>query len=132
VARSDQAAYGRTGGPAPVYQFRFNMANLADQGHGRYVLQAWAARNGVNPADYIVVDTTQYNNLGPSEEPAPRPTANPTGEFSGQWKVVDGLGREVYRFGGVGNSQADANSIAATWARTTGFDGNIEVYPVMD
>jgi hypothetical protein len=131
VARSDQAAYGRTGGPAPVYQFRFNMANLADQGHGRYVLQAWAARNGVNPADYIVVDTTQYNNEGPTEAPAPQPTANPTGEFNGQWRVVDGLGREVYRFGGVGNNQADANSIAATWARTTGFDGNIEVYPVM-
>ena len=127
VARSDQAAYGRTGGPAPVYQFRFNMANLEDQGHGRYVLQAWAARNGVNPADYIVVDTTQYNNEGPTEAPQ----ANPTGEFNGQWKVVDGLGREVYRFGGVGNNQADANSIAATWARTTGFDGNIEVYPVM-
>jgi hypothetical protein len=131
VARSDQAAYGRTGGPAPVYQFRFNMSNLEQQGHGRYVLQAWAARNGVNPADYIVVDTTQYNNEGPTEAPAPQPTANPTGEFNGQWRVVDGLGREVYRFGGVGNNQADANSIAATWARTTGFDGNIEVYPVM-
>jgi hypothetical protein len=127
VARSDQAAYGRTGGPAPAYQFRFNMANLEDQGHGRYVKQAWAARNGVNPDDYIVVDTTQYNNEGPTETPQ----ANPTGEFNGQWKVIDGLGREVYRFGGVGNNQADANSIAATWARTTGFDGNIEVYPVM-
>ena len=62
---------------------------------------------------------------------APQPAANPTSEFNGQWKVVDGLGREVYRFGGVGNSQADANRVAATWARTTGFDGNIEVYPVM-
>ena len=129
VARSDQAVYGRTGGPAPVYQFRFNMANLADQGHGRYVLQAWAARNGVNPADYIVVDTTQYNNLGPSEAPAPQPT----GEFTGQWKVLVN-GNEVWRFRGVGNMQADANRVASDWLRDNGYStiGNqIEVYPVM-
>jgi len=138
VARSDQAAYGRTGGPPPAYQFRFDMANLADQGHGRYVLQAWAARNSVDPADYIVVDTTQYADADQggtvdvaTDQPAPQSSANLTGEFSGQWKVVDGLGREVYRFGGVGNNQADANQIAQVWARTTGFDGNIEVYPVM-
>lgn len=52
-------------------------------------------------------------------------------EFTGEWKVVDGLNREVYRFGGVGNSQADANRVAREWARRTGFDGNLEVYPVM-
>jgi hypothetical protein len=51
--------------------------------------------------------------------------------FSGEWKVVDGLGREVHRFGGIGNSQSDANRVAAQWARQTGFDGNLEVYPVM-
>jgi hypothetical protein len=53
------------------------------------------------------------------------------GEFSGEWKVVDGLNREVYRFGGVGNSQSDANRVAREWAQQTGFDGNLEVYPVM-
>jgi hypothetical protein len=80
VARSDQAAYGRTGGPAPTYQFRFNMQNLEDQGHGRYVLQAWAARNSVDPADYIVVDTTQYADAAQggtidvaTDQPAPQP-----------------------------------------------------------
>jgi hypothetical protein len=135
VARSDRAAYGRRGGPAPYYYFRFNMGNLEDQGHGRGVLQAWAARNNVNAADYMVVDTEEYADSGTAQD-LPNlfpdiPAANPTGEFNGQWKVVDGLGREVYRFGGVGNSQADANRVAATWARTTGFDGNIEVYPVM-
>jgi hypothetical protein len=44
---------------------------------------------------------------------------------------VDGLNREVYRFGGVGNSQADANRVAREWAQRTRFDGNLEVYPVM-
>lgn len=53
------------------------------------------------------------------------------GNFTGQWRVVDGLNREVYRFRGVGNSQTDANRIAALWARENNFDGNYEVYPVM-
>jgi hypothetical protein len=52
-------------------------------------------------------------------------------EFTGEWKVVDGLNREVYRFGGIGNSQSDANRVAREWAQRTGFDGNLEVYPVM-
>ena len=60
VLRSDPAAHGRTGGPAPDYKFRFNLQDLEQQGHGRYVLQAWAARNNVDSADYMIVDTTQY------------------------------------------------------------------------
>jgi putative chitinase len=139
VARSDQAAYGRTGGPAPNYQFRFNMQNLEDQGHGRYVLQAWAARNSVDPADYMVVDTTQYadaNQIPTIDidlEPAPVPQPAGMGQWNGQWKVLVG-GREVYRFGGVGNSQADANRIAAAWLRSSGqgvSGEGFEVYPVM-
>jgi hypothetical protein len=65
-------------------------------------------------------------------EPQNFPAAQQTGgEFSGEWKVVDGLNREVYRFSGVGNSQSDANRVAREWAQRTGFDGNLEVYPVM-
>ena len=52
-------------------------------------------------------------------------------QFSGEWKVVDGLGREVHRFSGIGNAQSDANRVAREWAQRTGFDGNLEVYPVM-
>jgi hypothetical protein len=115
VARSDQAAYGRTGGPAPNYQFRFNMQNLEDQGHGRYVLQAWAARNSVDPADYIVVDTTQYADAAQggtvdvaTDRPAPQPAG---GEFTGNWLIRAEDGTVLHRFGGIGNSQADANRI---------------------
>jgi hypothetical protein len=121
VARSDQAAYGRTGGPAPNYQFRFNMQNLEDQGHGRYVLQAWAARNSVDPADYIVVDTTQYADAAQggtvdvaTDRPAPQPAG---GEFTGNWLIRAEDGTVLHRFGGIGNSQADANRTALAWAQ---------------
>jgi hypothetical protein len=55
------------------------------------------------------------------------------GQWNGQWKVLVG-GQEVYRFGGVGNSQADANRIAAQWLRDNGqgvSGEGFEVYPVM-
>jgi hypothetical protein len=52
-------------------------------------------------------------------------------QFSGQWRVVDGAGREVYRFRGVGNNQADANRIASTWARENSYTGALDVLPVM-
>ena len=55
-----------------------------------------------------------------------------SGEFTGTWKVVDAAdGRELYRFSGVGNSQADANRVAAEWARNNNRGGAIDVYPVM-
>jgi hypothetical protein len=121
VARDDQAAYGRTGGPAPNYQFRFNMQNLEDQGHGRYVLQAWAARNSVDPADYIVVDTTQYADAAQggtvdvaTDRPAPQPAG---GEFTGNWLIRAEDGTVLHRFGGIGNNQADANRTALAWAQ---------------
>jgi hypothetical protein len=67
-------------------------------------------------------------------EPAPAPQPAGMGQWNGQWKVLVG-GQEVYRFGGVGNSQADANRIAAAWLRSSGrgvSGEGFEVYPVMD
>ena len=137
VARSDQAAYGRTGGPAPTYQFRFNMQNLEDQGHGRYVLQAWAARNSVDPADYIVVDTTQYADAaqGGIIDVAPAsPAAG--GEFTGNWLIRAEDGTVLQAFGGIGNSQADANRTAQAWAQRNPdvmrqHPGGVDVVPEM-
>jgi len=52
--------------------------------------------------------------------------------WDGQWKVIDSnTGDELYRFGGIGNSQADANRIAGQWVRTNSISVPIEVYPVM-
>jgi hypothetical protein len=141
VARSDQAAYGRTGGPAPNYQFRFNMQNLEDQGHGRYVLQAWAARNSVDPADYIVVDTTQYADAAQggtvdvaTDRPAPQPAS---GEFTGNWLIRAEDGTVLHRFGGIGNNQSDANRTAQTWALRNPdvmrqHSGGVDVVPEMN
>ena len=44
-------------------------------------------------------------------------TYNPsgTGEFTGQWLVLDPNNRVIYRFGGIGNSQSDANRLAMQW-----------------
>jgi hypothetical protein len=56
---------------------------------------------------------------------APRAQTSPTG----QWKIVDGLNREVYRFRPAENTRAKANELAALWARENNFDGNYQVEP---
>lgn len=44
-------------------------------------------------------------------------TYNPsgTGEFTGEWLVLNPNNQVIYRFGGVGNSQSDANRYAMRW-----------------
>ena len=93
----------------------------------------------------IRIEADPITNQGPSNagqiptididvEPAPAPQLPGMGQWNGQWKVLVG-GQEVYRFGGVGNSQADANRIAAAWLRQNGqgvSGEGFEVYPVMD
>lgn len=49
---------------------------------------------------------------------------------TGQWKIVDGLNREVFRFSSADNTRAKANELAALWARENNFDGNYQVEPV--
>jgi len=151
VPRSDPALYGSSTGGTPDYQFRFNMGNPAEQAQGRYVLQAWAARNNVVAADYMVVDTEQWDrpadaaqggiiDVEPDIEVVyPGSTADlaqqraTPGTFSGAWKVLVN-GEEVYRFSGVGNNQSDANRVAAQWLRNNGrgvSGEGFEVYPIM-
>jgi pyrimidine deaminase RibD-like protein/predicted nucleotidyltransferase len=151
VPRSDPAVYGQSRGVTPDYQFRFNMGNPAEQAQGRYVLQAWAARNNVVAADYMVVDTEQWDrpadaasggiiDVEPDIEVVyPGSTADlaqqraTPGTFSGAWKVLVN-GEEVYRFSGVGNNQSDANRVAAQWLRDNGqgvSGEGFEVYPII-
>jgi hypothetical protein len=47
-------------------------------------------------------------------EPAPPPAG---GEFTGNWLIRAEDGTVLHRFGGIGNSQADANRTAQTWAQ---------------
>jgi len=44
-------------------------------------------------------------------------TYNPsgTGSFTGQWLVLNPNNQVIYRFGGIGNAQSDANRIAMAW-----------------
>jgi hypothetical protein len=62
-----------------------------------------------------------------------QPAAQTGGQFTGEWKVVDPNGREIYRFSGVGNSQSDANNVAIRWLQQNPrhMQGGVEVLPVM-
>lgn len=74
-----------------------------------------------------------------SGEPVPGSTVDiqqrrAQGEFTGEWKVVDPQGNEIYRFGGVGNVQADANNVAIGWLRShpEHLQQGVQVLPVMN
>jgi len=79
------------------------------------------------------VDPVEENDVVPQPDVVPlqQQPATP-GTFTGSWRVVvASTGEEVYRFGGVGNNQADANRVAAQWARQSRLDDPIEVYPIV-
>ena len=61
VSREDPAAYQTGRGTEPEYQFRFNMSDPEGQHNGRYILAAWAARNSVDPANYMIVDAERWD-----------------------------------------------------------------------
>jgi hypothetical protein len=54
-------------------------------------------------------------------------------QWTGEWKIVDANDREIHRFGGVGNVQADANRIAINWLRQNPrhMQSGVQVLPVM-
>jgi hypothetical protein len=51
---------------------------------------------------------------------------------TGRWKIIDGLGRELFVFFPANNTRAFANEFAALWAREYDFDGNYQVEPAED
>lgn len=88
--------------------------------------RTWLSQNGYNPNDFEVRTRESVY--------APRTLTTPgQGQqvFTGEWKVVDNAGRELYRFSGVGNSQADANRVAAQWAQRNMVSDEVNVVPVM-
>jgi len=111
--------------------------------------RTWLSQNGHNPNDFVVrtrqmgQDSSQSDiiDIEPDISPyvAPGSTTDPAqqraqGGFTGEWKVLLPSGEEVYRFSGVGNSQSDANRIAAFWLRQNGYGVSgegFEVVPVM-
>jgi len=74
-----------------------------------------------NPEDYEVRSRAE-------------PPAAASGEFTGEWKIVDSNGQEeLHRFGGVGNVQSDANRVAIRWLQQNQrlMQAGVEVVPVM-
>jgi hypothetical protein len=72
------------------------------------------------------VDTDVAQNFDPN------PTTQTGNTFTGEWSVRSArTGEEVHRFGGIGNSQADANRVAQRWATQARLDDPIEVVPIM-
>jgi len=91
---------------------------------------------GRDPAEYVL--RTSSGEEIPAAAPLPGSTTDiqqrrAAGEFTGAWKVVNAAGNEVYRFGGVGNSQTDANRVAVEWLRSQGLSNpaGFEVLPIM-
>lgn len=93
------------------------------------------------PQDYQAPNTPVGRPVAQSQPAtAPRTLTTPGQpqlEFSGNWQIVVG-GQEVHQFGGVGNSQHDANNYARNWiarqdqAWAREHQGeDVEVLPVM-
>jgi hypothetical protein len=77
------------------------------------------------------LDHTQHSvRLAPGQSTQTRRS----GEFTGEWRIVNpDNGNPYHQFGGVGNSQADANRVAANWIRANLQSvRTFEVEPVMD
>ena len=119
VPRSDPALYGRSG-RRPEYLFRFNMGNPAEQAQGRYILQAWAARNNVVPADYMVVDTEQWDQPADTVQTDVNPL-RPTGP--GPWEVASRRNNQVY-YNPEFTNRGAAETEARTWLSQNGYNPN--------
>jgi hypothetical protein len=54
--------------------------------------------------------------------------------FTGNWLILDPEGREIHRFGGIGNVQSDANRVAINWlrARPGTMQAGVTVVPEMN
>ena len=83
---------------------------------------------------YAPIDTVIR---GEADQPIPgstldlqrqRAAQTPAGTtWTGQWLVKDNRGNVLHSFGGIGNSQADANRVAAGWLARAGYQAGLEV-----
>jgi hypothetical protein len=91
--------------------------------------RAWIQRIGLDPAEFVVrtretagnTDAAQGGIINTATEPTTGSevgqTYSPsgTGSFTGQWLVLNPNNQVIYRFGGIGNAQSDANRYAMDW-----------------
>lgn len=83
-------------------------------------LQRWKAQNGGG-------DHLQYGKIMPGQEPGQTTPRSGGSEFTGQWIIQDANGRELHKFGGIGNNQSDANRFATRWLAQQGYTYGTEV-----
>jgi len=84
-------------------------------------------RNGQDPGEFNVLPAA----VSGSTQDLQQQRATP-GSFTGAWRVLDSAGREVLRFSGVGNVQADANRVAIAWLQNNGHDpAEYSVLPIV-
>ena len=93
---------------------------------------AAATQNATNP---LWRDELQ-NHINDLLQNQVQAAAQPQGAFTGRWLIRDtSTGQTLYAFGGIGNSQADANRYAAQWAQANAPIGTdmteVEVVPEM-
>ena len=129
----------------PVFLF---IANTDAEASRKY--SDWRAASGLpdDTEDYGWRPRGQYasSTQDPQRQSAERPTmqgsdpgsladlslAMAGNSFTGQWRIVDSSTKEVHRFGGVGNSQGDANRTASRWVQQHGrADQEYTVEPIM-
>jgi len=100
--------------------------------HGPHALQRWQARDmfGIRRiGDSEPILATPFRATIGQPQPAGsvgRAATSPTG----RWKIIDGLGRELFVFRPFANTRASANELAAVWVNENNFDGNYQVEPV--
>jgi hypothetical protein len=91
--------------------------------------RAWIQRIGLDPAEFVVrtretagnTDAAPGGTINTATEPTTGSevgqTYSPsgTGSFTGQWLILNPNNQVIYRFGGIGNAQSDANRHAMAW-----------------
>jgi hypothetical protein len=145
-AQDSKDLQARIGEPQPAGAVR-------DTGYYRVIWRE--RRNGQEVQDSLNIDAENANaamdrvrsalqaqlrdivsiEANPQEPPAWRQrqqAQQPAGEFSGRWQIRNANTNEVlHTFGGIGNSQADANRVAQRWAQQSRIDDPLEVVPEM-
>jgi hypothetical protein len=95
--------------------------NAATDSDANIVARQWLADNGLQRVDFRL-------NRATGQERAGAGAATPVGgEWTGQWLIKDGSGRVLHSFGGIGNSQSDANRRAIQWLTQNGYGHGTEI-----
>lgn len=97
----------------------------------------WLSTMRIDPADYQLRIRTRESASSQQDTTAPSTLTRPgqaQQRFTGNWLLKDSAGTVLYRFGGVGNSQHDANVIARGWLQNHpgASAGGVEVVPEME